>query len=397
MTAVSSAPAFHFSGNPVLERSRARTPSVGLLSTYPPTPCGLANFSAALADGLSANGSRVNVVRVADGPPSLSGRVVGELVNGSPASVTACADLLNDSDVAVIQHAFGIYGGHDGDEVVDILGGLSVPSIVVLHTVPANPTPHQRSVLGAVMSLAHHVVVMSESAAALLHAGFDVERHKVSTIPHGSTAPTALPTKRAGRPTLLTWGLLGPGKGVERVIDSMASLQTLRGNPRYLIAGRTHPKVLASEGEAYREACAEQARRVGVAGSVSFDATYRSTASLATLAQTSAVVVLPYDSTDQTTSGVLVDAIASGRPVVATAFPHAVELLGSGAGLIVAHDDPDAMTAALRSVLCDPRLAGGMAAEARRLAPTMAWSLVAKSYQALAQTISKPVERVWSF
>ncbi len=48
------------------------------------------------------------------------------------------------------------------------------------------------------------------------------------------------------------------------------------------------------------------------------------------------------------TSGVLVDAIAAGRPVVATAFPHAVELLSSGAGLVVDHDDPDAMALALR-------------------------------------------------
>ena len=31
------------------------------------------------------------------------------------------------------------------------------------------------------------------------------------------------------------------------------------------------------------------------------------------------VVVLPYDSRDQVTSGVLVDAIAAGRPVIATA------------------------------------------------------------------------------
>jgi len=43
------------------------------------------------------------------------------------------------------------------------------------------------------------------------------------------------------------------------------------------------------------------------------------------------MVILPYDSPDQVTSGVLVDAIAAGRPVIATAFPHAVELLSSGA------------------------------------------------------------------
>ncbi len=386
---------FHISRTPLWDRPRPRVPSIGLLSTYPPTPCGLANFSAALADALSANGVQVNVVRVADGSPSPSTRVVGELINGSPASVARCVDLLGDSDVAIIQHEFGIYGGADGDEIIDVLGALRIPSIVVLHTVPRNPTPHQRSVLESVLNLAHHVVVMSEAAGALLGAGFEVGR-KVSTIPHGSSAPTRAANKRDGRPTLLTWGLLGPGKGVERVIDSMRSLQDLPGDPRYLIAGRTHPKVFAAEGEAYRDARAEQAERIGVARSVSFDATYRSTASLSALAQTSALVVLPYDSTEQVTSGVLVDAIASGRPVVATAFPHAVELLATGAGVVVDHDDPDAMTSALRSVLSDPRLAGAMAAEARRLAPLMSWSVVAKSYQAVAQALtSRPLERTW--
>ena len=96
---------------------------------------------------------------------------------------------------------------------------------------------------------------------------------------------------------------------------------------------------------------------------------YRSVSTLTALVQSAAVVVLPYDSTDQVTSGVLVDAIASGRPVVATAFPHAVELLDSGAGIVVGHDDPDALASALRRMLTQPRLAGAMAAEARRLAP----------------------------
>jgi glycosyltransferase involved in cell wall biosynthesis len=84
---------------------------------------------------------------------------------------------------------------------------------------------------------------------------------------------------------------------------------------------------------------------------------------------------------------VLVDAIASGRPVVATAFPHAVELLSSGAGIVVGHDDPDALASALRRVLTQPRLAGDMAAEARRLAPEMAWPVVASAYLNLVHRV----------
>ena len=49
-------------------RRRARL--YGILSTFPPTPCGLATFSAALARGLEMNGAAVGIVRVADGTTS---------------------------------------------------------------------------------------------------------------------------------------------------------------------------------------------------------------------------------------------------------------------------------------------------------------------------------------
>jgi len=364
---------------------RPGPPSFGILSSYAPTPCGLAAFTTALSDGLAAKGADVSVVRVADGSPSDSSRVVGELVNGSAASVAAASELLNQSDIAVIQHDYGIYGGAAGEEVVDIIGGLRVPSMLVAHTIPKNITPQQRSVFEAIMTLADQVVVMSEVASERLRLDFTVDRRKIAVIPHGGTVPKTAAVKRSGRPTLLTWGLLGPGKGIERVIDVMGSLHDLPGRPRYLVAGQTHPKVLAADGEAYRDARAEQARRGGIADSVSFDPNYRGVSSLVTLVQSSAAVVLPYDSTDQVTSGVLVDALACGRPVVATAFPHAIELLGTGAGIVVGHDDPEALTAALLRLLTDPRVAGAMAAEARRLAPTMAWKSVANAYLALAQ------------
>lgn len=355
----------------------------GILSTFPPTPCGIATFTAALAGALNSHNAEVRVVRVADGSPADAPVVVGDLVNGRAASVSAAGELLNECDVAVIQHEYGLYGGEDGDEVVDILASLRVPSIVIAHTVLSEPTPHQRSVLVAVAALADRVVVMSAAARHRLCDGFGVDPAKVASIPHGAMVPPHRRTK-TGRPTLLTWGLVGPGKGIERVIDAMPHLHDLPGRPRYLVAGRTHPKVVASHGETYRQARVEQAQRNGVGESVTFDASYRDVPTLTAMIQSAAVVVLPYDSREQATSGVLVDAVAAGRPVVATAFPHAVELLASGAGIIVGHDDPDALVRALRSVLTDPRLAHRLTAEARRVAPTLAWPVVAAAYLRLA-------------
>lgn len=384
---MNAVPTFQSILAPAVRQPLSKTVRFGVLSTFPPTPCGLARFTAGLSSALSEHGSAVGVVRVADDSPPSGGPVVAELVSGSPGSAAACADALNLNNVAVIQHEFGIYGGADGAEVLDIVDGLRVPLIVVAHTVLENPTPHQRHVFETITARADRVVVMSEVARKRLSATYAVDRHKVAMIPHGATLPTAPRVKRASRPTILTWGLLGPGKGIERVIDAMASLQDVPGRPRYVVAGRTHPKVLAAVGEAYRESLVERARLAGVADSVTFDAQYYGGAMLAALIQSSSVIVVPYDSTEQATSGVLVDAIASGRPVVATAFPHAIELLCGGAGLVVSHDDPDAMRTALRQVLTQPRLAGSMAAEARQLAPEMEWSVVADAYIRLAQRI----------
>jgi polysaccharide biosynthesis protein PslF len=355
-----------------------------MLSPYPPTMGALATFSGALADALTAHGADVRVVRPTDGVSSSGSEVVAELADGSAASLEACLDVLNRNDVAVVHYDHPTYGGVDSGDLLAVIGGLRVPSIVIVHTISKTPTQQERSILETIAAAAGQMVVMSTAAAQRLSAEYRVDRRKVVTIPHGADVPNGPSAKRPSRPTVLTWGLLGPGKGVERVIDAMASLKDLPGRPRYLVAGPTHPAVLAADGEAYREARTEQARRAGVADSVTLDGRYWGRSSLTALVQSAAVVVLPYDCTDQATSGVLVDAIASGRPVVATAFPHAVELLCSGAGIVVGHDDADAMTSALRSVLTQPRLAGSMAAEARRMAPDMAWPVVADTYLRLA-------------
>jgi polysaccharide biosynthesis protein PslF len=356
----------------------SRAISFGILSTYSSPLCGLTRFSAGLSGALRAHGSDAGVIRVGDGQPASGSKVI----DGSASSVAACKDLLNQVDVAVIQHARGI----SDDEVVGIVDGLRVPAIVIAHTIPKDPTSQQRLVIEAIAAMAGRVVVMSEAARQRLCLTYAVDHRNVVSIPHGATMPSTARVKRS-RPTILTWGMLRPGKGIERVIDVMPSLNDVAGRPRYFVAGPTDPKTLAADGEAYRETLTELARRSGVTDSVKFDAGYYDGAMLTELIQQSSVVVLPYDSTEQVTSGVLVEAIANGRPVVATAFPHAVELLGSGAGIIVDHEDPGALASALRQILTQPRLAGSMAAEARRRAPEMAWPVVANAYLGVAQRL----------
>ena len=361
-------------------RPAART--FGILSTFPPTPCGIATFSAALAAGLVANGATVDVVRCGAVPVVEDPLVVAALDLNRVNAV----DALNATDVAIVQHEYGIYGGTDGADVLEVLGALRVPVIVVAHTVPRSPTLSQRTILQEICDAASAVVVMTASARDRLIAHFDVPSDHISVIAHGAAVP-ADSTPTPGRNRLLTWGLLGPGKGLEWAIDAVSILRDLDPRPEYLIAGATHPKVRAHAGEAYREMLIQRSWATGAAPLVTFDDGYRDLASLASLIAGADVVVLPYDSKDQVTSGVLVDAVAAGRPVVATAFPHAVELLSSGAGLVVPQRDPFALADAIRAVLTDDDLARGMAAEARRLAPGLSWNAVASAYAALGDDL----------
>lgn len=366
-----------------------KLPLITFLSSYPPTSCGLATFTLALREAIaSERGSEtgLGVVSLVDSRPSESrSEVVYEHVNGNHASLLGAIDVLNSFDTVFVQHEYGIYGGPDGNEVIDLLSGLEVPVIATLHTVLSRPTRSQRSILATVAALADQTIVMSETACRRLVDGYEVDPKKVRIVQHGAPTNLGGPSLAAGtRPVVLTWGLIGPGKGLEMAIDAFAGLADLRPLPRYLILGKTHPKVQARHGNAYLESLSARVHDLGLDDMVEFDNRYLDTDALAVAIRQADLVLLPYDSTEQVTSGVLVEALAAGKPVVATAFPHAVELLRGGAGIVVPHDDPNGLTAALRNVLTDAPLASRMAKQARQIRSEVFWPAIANQYDQLA-------------
>lgn len=368
------------------------TTRFGFVSTYPPTRCGMATFTASLRDALVRPGTDTGIVaRLVDAPAPRPGpEVVAQLVRDDQDGLHKAVGHLNSCDVVIVQHDYSSYGGRDGEDVLLLLDRLEVPSIVVPHTVPSAPTSHQRAVLEAVAAKAGGLVAMTQNAHERLASGYDVDQAKVRVIPHGArdmTAPTHSTTFRSGQFTALTWGLLGPGKGIEWAIEAMSMLRHEPRAPRYLVAGATHPQVLASDGESYRDGLVAQAHRLGLQSSVSFDGQFRDPASLAQLVRSADVVVLPYDPSEQVASGVLAEAVAAGKPVIAADFPHAREQLAGGAGLLVPHRDPEALAAALSSVMTRGDLAATMAAAASAAAPQLGWPTVAEQYRALASLL----------
>ncbi|MEV6342495.1 glycosyltransferase [Actinoplanes sp. NPDC051851] len=362
----------------------------GFLSTYPPTQCGLATFNAALATHLTGGAAGSGVVRLLALDNTSGGialdraapRVVHTWHTDRAGGWSDAAEALNRFDVAIIQHEYGIYPGDAGAEVLPLLRALTVPAVVVLHTVLTQPDDLQRAVLEQIATEADAVVTMTDTARRRLTGNYCVDPRKITVIPHGAGSHAGVPRTGHDRPHLLTWGLLGPGKGIEWAIRALADLDDLDPAPFYTVAGRTHPKVLEQQGDVYRDGLKALAAELGVTGQVRWSDLYLEPAELSRLIRSADAVVLPYDSTEQVTSGVLIEAVGAGVPVVATEFPHAVELLADGPGLLVPHQDPEAMAVAIRHVLAEPGLPGRLTGLAG--GPTLRWPAVAARYQALA-------------
>jgi len=334
----------------------------GFISTFPPMRCGLASFTDSLAVGLASMGVLAShVVRACDETdaaahpnPVPHAVVVGDLVANGSADPRRVDEYLQDCDVVIVQHEFGIFGGPDGEDILPVLEALTIPAIVVLHTVLENPTPHQKFIVERVVALAAVAVVMTVTAQGFLLGNYDVPAPKIYLIPHGvpvQPEPSLSDVVQPG--TILTWGLMGPGKGIEWGIMALALLQDSHPDLTYTVIGQTHPKVFEREGHQYRDMLARLSEELGVAQRVIFDDRYMDLTELGSRVRQSDIVLLPYDARNQVTSGVLVEAIAADKKVISTAFPHAVELLSDGVGEVVKHESPRDIAEAIQRLVAE--------------------------------------------
>jgi polysaccharide biosynthesis protein PslF len=375
--------------------------SIGFVSTYPPTVCGLATYTESLLGAIAVDrgsDSGLGVVDVGDDDRTVDPRrVVHSHLAGDARSLDRAARVLNTYDAVSIQHEFGIFAGPDGEEVLDLIAAITVPMVVTLHTVLDEPTPRQRTIIDRLALEARRVVVMSETGSARLTSRYGIDPDRIEVIPHGANRLFLGPSLSSGdRPLVLTWGLIGPGKGLESAIRAFGDLADLDPAPRYLIAGATHPHVRETAGESYRQSLVGLAHDLGLDHIVEFDDRYFDMVALARLVRSADVVLLPYSSTEQVTSGVLVEAIAAAKPVVATRFPHATELLTDRAGMTTPHGDARALAEAVRFVLTDHPARARMGWEARRMADGWFWPEIGRRFTGLMSDIAEATSPVGS-
>lgn len=374
-------------------------PRVAFVSTYPPTMCGLATFTASLRNAVAksrGDEDGLDVVELVERsePNARRPEVVATLDPADPFSMRLAADRLSGYDAVILQHEYGIWGPNMGLPVVDLVDRLTTNLITTLHTVLPSPTRTQEQIIEELWTRSDFTVVPTHAARDLLAARYSLDSRSVRVIPHG-TDPflgsvarlRKFKTGDTGQPRLLTWGLIGPGKGLEWSIRAVGGLKTRHPDISYTIAGKTHPKVVQNEGESYRRFLERLVSELGLEENVRFIDEYVSSGLLRDLLTGTGVVVLPYDSTDQIVSGVLVEAIAANVPVVATDFPHAVELAEEGIVSAVPHRDPDAIAGAISSLLESGEAWGRMMKAQRAIAPNLEWGHVAREYERLVNDV----------
>lgn len=365
--------------------ARSRRPlRIGMVSTYSPTRCGIARFSENLVRSVvgADPGVEFGVVRLISEPvhPEPAPPVALTIDPRSRMAVRNAARVLDRFDVVLIQHEYGIFGDGDGEAVTHIVDEVQRPMMTVLHTVLPAPGPDQRRIVEH-LARRTHLVVMCESARTILGSRYGIRRDQVSMILHGSHWRPQ-PANQPPRRRLITWGLLGPGKGLERSIAAVAALRHLHPPVSYRIVGRTHPTVLRREGNAYRRSLESLVRSLGLERTVHFVDRYVQEEELLRMVRASDLVVVPYDNDEQMTSGVVTDSLAAGRPVVATRFPYAVEMLQDGAGATVGHDSGE-IAGAVAQLLDDDDHYVAAAAAASTWSPVLSWRSVAERYLGL--------------
>lgn len=369
-------------------------PSIIVVSTFPPTRCGVASFSASLMRGLVAGRQHrrgLHVARVlCRGDEFAADPLVATAFDpASSSAVSAAAARISEHDVALVQHEFGIYGPNDGASVVDLVREIAIPVVTTFHTIWEAPRPALSRIVRDVAAASTRVVVTIAAAGERLVEIYDVPAEKIVHIPHGASwRGDATAAVSEDRPIMLTWGLLTRQKGIHHAIAALPDLRDHEPRPLYWIQGATHPALRRREGEAYRAELGRLALRLGVADMVHIDDRYLDQTELEALVASAFVVVLPYERLDKVSSGVLTEAVAMGKPVVATAFTHARELKGSDQGLLLIDPhDPGQIAKAVFAVLADPE---HRAAALRRASAAPGWDVVAASYLRVATKVIDP-------
>lgn len=383
--------------NPQEPKKRLR---IALVSSHLPRKCGIANFSASLSQALANVVGRNSISFIAlnnnehyDYPP----QVIYQIEQDNVEDYRKAAEIINSSavDIVSLQHEFGLFGGHDGVQIVEFLSLLQKPVATTLHTVLERPTATQKKALIEVAAFSQALVVMNTLAISFLTETYNISRSKIHLIPHGVSDTFYLDPSYykhqlllTERFVILTFGFLSPNKGIEVMLEALPSVIKKHPEVLYLVLGATHPVVKKQHGENYRKSLETMVEKLGIAQNVLFIDQFVDDDTLGCYLGAADLVVCPYHSEGQITSGVLSISLGKGKAIISTPYLHAKEVLSGGTGRLVNFNDPKEMGEAVQQLLENPETRLSLANLAYLAGQQMGWRRVAGQHLELLESLT---------
>ncbi len=369
-----------------------RPERIGLIGAQVGRSAGAGNFARSLRDALLQlpSGLDCRTILVGEGGREEGAALV--LTPDHPRGFRRAADYLNfdGADAVCIQHDFEGFAGAAGERLVELLPHLRAPVVTTFHEVPTHPEPEQQRILQRLAESSSRTVVLSRKAAEILEDTYGIDRDLIDVIPcgvHGGSALTAAAAKArlglGGKRVLMTLGLLAPDKGIEVMIEALPAIVAAHPDVVYAVVGETHPSLVAREGESYRQSLLDLARQRGVDAHFMLIDEYPEGYDLCATLAAADLYVSPYLSEAELASHTLASAFALGKPVIATPFWYARELLGEGRGTLVAFGNPQALAGQVLELLGNPRKLASVSRRAQAAGREMLWPKVAQRYETL--------------
>ncbi len=254
------------------------------------------------------------------------------------------------------------------------------PLVLTVHdTNPFNGDPSARlqtlGVLRCLQQFGRLIVHTDQGRGRLQAQGVDPGR--LAVLPHG---PMPAADRLGADPMLgpLTFTLFGkikPYKGADVLIEAFARLPPeLRRQAQVRIIGKSYMDLAPLEA---------LIRQHGLDGQVRIEDRFIADGDLPSVFGPGVVALFPYREID--TSGVLPQALAHGRPVVASSIGVFAETLRDGEhGRLVPPEDPAALSAALAHLIGDRTFAADCARSALALSDAgMSWHEIAQGTAAI--------------
>ncbi|MEX0681203.1 MAG: glycosyltransferase family 4 protein [Balneolales bacterium] len=383
---------------------------IAYIGTYPPRQCGIGTFTNNLIKAVVANTKDNNIVNhsnvVALNNPGNDEKwkypdeVTFTIRQEHQEDYINAAKYINisDSKACILNHEFGIFGGGDGIYILPMLYRLKVPLLVTFHTVLRDPSFNQKNIVQEIGKIAKKIVVMSHKAIFLLNKIYNLPKEKITLIEHGVPDYPRIPHEKIkekynfnGHKVLLTFGLLSRNKGIETVINALPIIVAKHPDLLYIVMGQTHPNVLKSVGEEYRNYLNLLAKKQGIQNNIHFLNSFVTEEILFEYLTACDIYITPYLNEAQITSGTLSYAVGAGAAVLSTPYWHAQELLANGRGRLFNFNDSDELSEILDDLLDHPKKIHTLRKKAFDYGKKIRWPIIGKQYLDLVKSVEDTV------